>query len=77
MAARSLRLTLNILDHNDNPRKAGVYRRETDLLESDLENELRSRYHFGREGLQFIIDLLSDEIAPATRSSFYLILFQI
>ena len=64
MAARSLRLTLNILDHNDNPRKAGVYRRETDLLESDLENELRSRYHFGREGLQFIIDLLSDEIAP-------------
>ena len=66
MAARSLRLTLNILDHN--PRKTRVYRREIDPLESYSENELRSRYRFGREGLQFIIDLLSDEIAPATRS---------
>ena len=33
------------------------------------ENELRSLYQFGREGLQFITDLPSDEIAPATRSS--------
>ena len=69
MASRSLRLALNILDHNDNPRKARVYRREIDPLESYSENELRSRYRFGRGGLQFIIDLLSHEIAPATRRS--------
>ena len=67
MAARSLRLALNILDHN--PRKTRVYRREIDPWESYSENELRSRHRFGREGLQFIIDLLSDEIAPATRRS--------
>ena len=46
MAARSLRLTINILDHN--PRKARVYRREIDPLESYSENELRSRYRFGQ-----------------------------
>ena len=69
MAARSLRLALNILDHNDNPRKARVCRREIDPLESYSENELRSWYRFAREGLQFIIDLLSDEIAPAARRS--------
>jgi len=67
MAARSLHLTLNNLDHN--PRKARVYCREIDPLESYSENELRSRYRFGRAGLQSIIDLLSDEIAPATRRS--------
>ena len=63
----TLSLTLSILDHN--PRKARVYHREIDSLRSYSENELRSRYRFGREGLQFIIDLLSDEIAPATRRS--------
>ena len=63
----TLSLTLSILDHN--PRKGRVYHREIDPLRSYSENELRSRYRFGREGLQFIIDLLSDEIAPATRRS--------
>ena len=67
MAARSLRLTINILDHN--PRKARVNRKEIGPLESYSENELRSRYRFGRDGLQFITDLLLNEIAPATGRS--------
>ena len=59
----------DMLSNFDNPRKSRVYRREIDPLESYTENELRSRYRFGRESLQFIVDLLSEEIAPATRRS--------
>lgn len=57
-------LTINISDHK--PTKARVYHREIKLLESYLEHEFRSR--FRGECLQFIIDLFSDEIAPAIRS---------
>ena len=51
-----------------NIRKARDYRRElVDPLNHYSEEELRSRYRFGREGLNFIVELLSDEIAPSTR----------
>ena len=66
MAARSIHLWLNNLD---NVRKERVYRREVDPLECYTERELRSRYRFGREGLKFIVDLLANEISPATRRS--------
>ena len=66
MAARSLYLRLNNLE---NPRKERVYRREVDPLECYSERELRSRYRFGREGLEFVVDLLANEISPATRRS--------
>ena len=65
MAARSLSLMVNF----DDSRKARVYRREIDPLASYTENELRSRYRFGKEGIKFIVDLLADEISPSTRRS--------
>lgn len=40
-----------------------------DPLQYYTERELRSRYRFGREGIEFIVDLLADEISPATRRS--------
>ena len=46
-----------------------MYRREIDPFECYTERELRSRYRFGREGLEFIVDLLADEISPSTRRS--------
>ena len=66
MAVRSLYLRLNNLD---NARKERVYRREVDPLECYTERELRSWYRFGREGLEFIIDLLANEISPVKRRS--------
>ena len=66
MAARSLSRMMN---NFDNPRKARVYRREIDPLACYTDNELRSRYRFGKEGLQLIIDLLAEEISLSTRRS--------
>ena len=66
MAGRSLYLRLNNLA---NPRKERVHRREIEPFECYTERELRSRYRFGREGLEFIVDLLTDEISPSTRRS--------
>jgi len=51
-----------------NTRRARDHRRElVDPLNHYSEEELRSRYRFGREGINFIVELLSDEIAPSTR----------
>ena len=48
--------------------KARDYGRElVDLLNHYSEEELRSRYQFGGEGINFIVEWLSDEIAPSTR----------
>ena len=66
MATHSLYLGLNYLA---NPRKERVYHREIDTFECYTERELRSRYRFGREGLEFIVDLQADEISPSTRRS--------
>lgn len=66
MAAHSLHYRLNNLG---NPRKERVFRREMDPLQYYTERELRSRYRFGREGIEFTVDLLADEISPATRRS--------
>ena len=65
MAAHRHRSILNF----DNTRKARDYYRELDPLNHYSEEELRSRYRFGREGINFIVELLSDEIAPSTRRS--------
>lgn len=66
MAAHSLHYRLNNLG---NPRKERVFCREMDPLQYYTERELRSRYRFGREGIEFIVDFLADEISPATRRS--------
>ena len=51
-------------------RKARDYHRElVDPLNHYSEEELRSRYRFGREGINFIAELLSQEIAPSTKRS--------
>ena len=50
-----------------NIRKARDYRRELVDPLNHYSEELRSRYRFRREGLNFIVELLSDEIAPSTR----------
>ena len=53
-----------------NTRKARDYYRElVDPLNHYSEEELRSRYRFGREGINFIVELLSQEIAPSTKRS--------
>lgn len=65
MAAHRRRPILNF----DNTRKARDYYRELDPLNHYSEEELRSRYRFGREGINFIVELLSDEIAPSTSRS--------
>lgn len=65
MAAHRRRPILNF----DNTRKARDYYRELDPLNHYSEEELRFRYRFGREGINFIVELLSDEIAPSTRRS--------
>ena len=66
MAAHRRRPILNF----DNTRKARDYYRElVDPLNHYSEEELRSRYRFGREGINFIVELLSQEIAPSTKRS--------
>ena len=69
MAAHRRRPILNL----GNTRKAGDYYRElVDLLNHYSEEDLRSRYRFGREGINFIVELLSQEIAPSTKRSHWL-----
>ena len=66
MAAHRRRPILNF----GNTRKARDYYRElVDPLNHYSEEELRSRYRFGREGINFIVELLSQEIAPSTKRS--------
>ena len=53
-----------------NTRKARDYYGELiDPLNHYSEEEMRSRYRFGGEGISFIVELLSQEIAPSTRGS--------
>ena len=49
-----------------NTRKARDYRRELVDLLHHYSEELRSQYCFGREGINAIVELLSDEFAPST-----------
>ena len=66
MVAHRCRPILNF----DNTRKARDYHRElVDLLNHYSKEELRSGYRFGREGINFIVELLSQEIAPLTKRS--------
>ena len=64
MAAHRRRLILNF----GNTRKARDYYGElVDPLNHYSEEELRSRYRFGREGINLNVELLSQEIAPSTK----------
>ena len=51
-----------------NSRKARDYRRElVDPPNHYSEEELRSRYPFGTEGINVIVELLSDDITPLSK----------
>ena len=66
MAAHRRRPILNF----DNTRKARDYSRKlVDPLNHYSEEQLRSRYRFGRECINFIVELLSQENAPSTKRS--------
>ena len=66
MTAHRRRSILNF----GNTRKARDYSRElVDPLNHYSEEELRSRYRFVREGINFFVELLPEEIAPSTRRS--------
>ena len=65
MASRRLYL----LQHNQAQRKEKIYRREVNPLDDYTESELRCRYRFGRAGIQYLVDILRDEISPETRRS--------
>ena len=53
-----------------NRRADRIFRREiNDALNYYNENELRQRYRFGRQSIEYITRLVEDEIAPATNRS--------
>lgn len=66
MAARQLHLLRCNLPDNQHRRKRRIYRRQLDPFETYTDAELRSRYRFGREALQYIVGLVADDIAPQT-----------
>ena len=55
MAARQLHLLRCNLPNNQRRRKRRIFRHQLDPLESYTDSELRSRYRFGREALQYIV----------------------
>lgn len=67
MASRRIYFINNRVNHVQ--RRERNYRRNVDPLTEYTESELRCRYRFGRAGIQFIVDLLQDEITPHTRRS--------
>ena len=64
MAARRVHLLQSNLSNSS--RKARRFRRQLDPLQTYTDSELRERYRFGRESLNYIVDLVADEIAPDT-----------
>ena len=64
MAARRVHLLQSNLSNSS--RKARTFRRQLDPLQTYTDCELRARYRFGRESLNYIVDLVADEIAPDT-----------
>ena len=55
MAARQLHLLRCNLPDNKRRRRRRILRHQLDPLESYTDSELRSRYRFGREALQYTV----------------------
>ena len=55
MAARQLHLLRCNLPDNQRRRRRRILRHQLDPLESYTDSELRSRYRFGREALQYTV----------------------
>ena len=64
MAARQLHLLRCNLPDNQRRKKGTIFCRQLDPSESYTDSELRSRYRFGREAIQYIVNLVADEIKP-------------
>ena len=72
MAARQLHLLRCNLPENQHRRKRRIYRRQLDPLQTYTDAgalkdaELRSRYRFSRQAIQYIVGPVADDIAPQT-----------
>ena len=69
MAGRQLHLlqsNLSLNRLNQLPRKRRTFRRQLDPLTSYTDSELRCRYRFGRDAINYIIGLVADDIMPET-----------
>ena len=67
MAGRQLHLLQSNLSNSQLLRKRRIFRRELDPLQSYTDSELRSRYRFGKEAINYyIVDLVAEEITPDT-----------
>ena len=70
MAVHRVNLINNLLDNQEqHVRRPRAYRRKLDPLAVYTENEIRARYRFGRDGIQYIVSLVKDEISPLTKRS--------
>ena len=67
MAARRVYLVRSNLSNSS--RRAKTFRREFDPFQIYTDCELRARYRFGREAINYIVDLVRDEIAPDTNQN--------
>ncbi|CAH3190006.1 unnamed protein product [Porites evermanni] len=69
MAGRQLHLlqsNLSLNRLNQLPRKRRTFRRQLDPLTSYTDSELRCRYRFGRDAINYIVGLVADDIMPET-----------
>ena len=69
MAGRQLHLLQsNLLLNcvNQLPRKRRTFPRQLDPLTSYTDSELRCRYRFGRDAINYIVGLVADDIMPET-----------
>ena len=69
MASRRLYFINNNINHFYVQRRQKTYRRCVNPLNEYTESELRCRFRFGRAGIEFLVNLLQDEISPATQRS--------
>ena len=69
MAGRQLHLlqsNLSLNRVNQLPRKRRTFRRQLDPLTLYTDSELRCRYRFGRDAINYIVGLVADDIMPET-----------
>ena len=58
-----------MFDHFGRQRNERVFRERTNPLEEMTDEQLRSRFRFCRESIQYILEQIKDEISPSTSRS--------
>ena len=66
MASQQLHLLQSNLSNSQPFRKRRIFCRELDPLQSYTDYELRCSYRFGKEAINYIVDLVAEEITPDT-----------